>query len=60
MENVLVGKKVEQISCESPRFQKYVGRVSIVVESFDDENGMTHCRTKDDVWCPLRFLAVLD
>lgn len=54
-----VGKTVEQVRCEAPEYQRFVGRKSLVEESLIDEKGQIHLRTADGVWCPLRLLAVV-
>lgn len=56
-----VGKRIEQVRCESPAFQKFVGRQGTVDEAIEDEKGQTHVRTKEDgVWCPARLIAIID
>ena len=58
--NGLVGKRVKQYSCDAIEYYRFIGRESIVVEVLRDEKNAIHCRTLDDVWCPLRLLIVLD
>jgi hypothetical protein len=55
-----IGLRVEQVRCEAPEYQRFVGRVGTVDDSITDEKGQIHCRTAEDgVWCPARLLAVL-
>ncbi len=54
-----IGLKVEQVRCEAPEYQRFVGRQGVVVEAFEDEKGNIHCKTDDGVWCPSFLLGVL-
>lgn len=55
-----IGRTVEQVRCEAPEYQKFVGRKGTVDEAIVDEKGQEHVRTKEDgVWCPARLVAVL-
>lgn len=53
-----IGKRVEQVRCSSPEYQKFVGRKSTVVDAFTDEKGVIQVETDDGVWCPFHLLAV--
>lgn len=56
-----LGKRVEQVRCESPEYQKFVGRKGTVDDAIVDEKGQVHVRTSEDgVWCPARLVAGLD
>lgn len=53
-----VGMRVEQVRCEAPEYQKFVGRKGTVSEAFTDEKGQVHVKTEEDgVWCPARLVA---
>lgn len=55
-----IGKRVEQVRCESPEYQKFVGRKGTVDDAIVDEKGQAHVRTSEDgVWCPARLVATL-
>lgn len=56
----LVGAVVKQVRCEAPEYQRFVGRVSKVVETFVDEKGNLHVHTEDGVWCPARLVEEQD
>jgi hypothetical protein len=55
-----VGATVKQIRAEIPEGQKCVGRVAVVREAVEDENGQVHLYTNDDVWCPARLVEVVE
>jgi len=52
-----IGLQVEQVRCEDPIYQSYVGRKGLVVDAFTDEKGQVHVRTDDGIWCPARLVA---
>lgn len=55
-----IGKRVEQVRCEDPQYQKFVGRKGTVDDVITDEKGQVHLRTSEDgVWCPARLVAAL-
>jgi len=55
-----IGLSIEQVRCESPVYQRLVGRKGTVEEAFIDEKGQIHVKTKEDgVWCPVRLVAVV-
>jgi hypothetical protein len=55
-----IGKCIEQVRCEAPEYEKFVGRKGVVDEEMIDETGQMHVRTKEDgVWCPVRLIAVI-
>lgn len=58
--NSFLGKKVKQYNCDSIEYYRYIGRESIVVEVLTDEKNAIHCRTADDIWCPLRLLVEVE
>lgn len=53
-----VGKRVEQVRCVSPEYQRFVGRKGVIVDAMVDEKGTIHAQTDDGVWCPFHLLAV--
>jgi hypothetical protein len=56
-----IGKRIEQVRCSSPEYQKFVGRKGTVEEAFTDEKGNVHVKTREDgVWCPVALCAALD
>lgn len=54
-----IGLCVEQVRCEDPEYQKFVGRRGTVIDVITDEKGQDHLQTDDGVWCPARLVAVL-
>lgn len=54
-----IGKRIEQVRCEAPEFQKFVGRKGTVDDVITDEKGQVHLKTEDGVWCPARLVSVL-
>jgi len=55
-----LGRRVEQVRCEAPEFEMFVGRKGTVDDAIVDEKGQVHVRTKEDgVWCPARLVATL-
>lgn len=58
---VFVGKWVEQVRCEAPEYQKFVGRQGTVDQEIEDEKGEIHCHTfEDGIWCPSKLLSVIE
>lgn len=57
--NQIIGVKVVQARCDSPEFQKHVGRIGTATEAFVDEVGNLHVKTEEDgLWCPFRLLDI--
>jgi hypothetical protein len=55
-----VGRRIEQVRCEAPEFQKFVGRRGTVKDVITDEKGQVHLQTEEDgVWCPARLVATI-
>lgn len=53
------GKKVKQVS-NAPGFEQFFGRESVIVDVIQDENGRHHVKTEDDVWCPAKYLEIIE
>lgn len=54
------GTRIRQVACITPEFQDRVGREATVVDSFEDEKGNEQVLTDDGIWCPGRFLEVIE
>jgi hypothetical protein len=56
----VIGLKVKQFATNTPECQGHVGRVSVVIGAFCDENDNMHVLTEDRIWCPSTLLEVVE
>lgn len=54
---ISIGTRVKQTRCTPGfGFEKHLGRIATVVDTFIDENHVQHAKTDDGVWCQARHL----
>lgn len=54
--DLAIGDQVKQNRCRHSYDSTFVGRESKIVNMFVDENGTTHVKTEDGIWCPIDLL----